>query len=58
MIIYFSSTGNTEFIAKEIANRLEDDSINLLDRIKNNDYSTINSSKPFVILLPVYICNI
>ena len=58
MIIYFSSTGNTEFIAKEIANRLEDDSINLLDRIKNNDYSTINSNKPFIILLPVYICSI
>ncbi|MCR4898001.1 MAG: EFR1 family ferrodoxin [Acholeplasmatales bacterium] len=58
MIIYFSSTGNTEFIAKEIANRLDDDSINLLNRIKNNDYSIINSSKPFIILLPVYICTI
>lgn len=58
MILYYSSTGNTEYIAKEVAKRLDDESINLLDRIKNNDYSLIESDKPFIILTPVYICTI
>ena len=27
MILYYSSTGNTEYIAKEVAKRLDDESI-------------------------------
>ena len=34
MVLYFSATGNTEFIAKRIANGLNDESLNLL---KPND---------------------
>lgn len=33
MILYFSATGNTEFVAKQLAKRLDDECINLLDRI-------------------------
>ena len=56
MILYFSATGNTEFIAQEIAKRLDDECINLLDRLKNNDHSVLHSDKPFVICAPVYVC--
>lgn len=56
MILYFSATGNTEYIAQEIAQRLDDTCINLLDRIKNEDYSTLHSDKPFIICAPVYVC--
>ena len=56
MIIYFSATGNTEYIAKEIAKRLDDECINLLDRVKNNDHSPLHSDKPFIICAPVYVC--
>ena len=56
MVLYYSSTGNTEFIAKQIARKIDDDSINLLSRIKNNDYSPIESKKPFVICSPIYVC--
>lgn len=56
MILYFSATGNTEFIARELAKQLEDDCINLLDRVKTNDYTTLYSEKPYIICAPVYVC--
>lgn len=56
MILYFSATGNTRFIAEELASRLGDESLDLLKRIKQKDYSPISSDKPFVICVPVYVC--
>ena len=58
MILYFSATGNTEFIAKEIAKRLDDECLNLLERIKMDDHSIIQSEKPLIICAPVYVCEI
>ena len=58
MILYFSATGNTRFIAEELADRTGDDHIDLLKRIKTNDCSAIRSEKPFVICVPVYVCEI
>ena len=56
MILYFSATGNTEFVAKELAKRLNDECMNLLDRIKNQNYEPLHSEKPFIICAPVYVC--
>ena len=56
MVLYFSATGNTEFLAKELAKRLNDQCVNLLYRIKKHDHSPIFSDKPFVICTPVYVC--
>ena len=56
MVLYYSATGNTEYIAKELAKRLDDECVDLLDRIKNHDYSEIHSDKPFIICAPVYVC--
>jgi len=56
MVLYFSATGNTRFIAEELAKRLGDESLDLLKRIKEKDYSPIRSEKPFVICVPVYVC--
>lgn len=56
MILYFSATGNTEFIAKELAKQLDDECINLLTRIKKQDYSDLTSEKPYIICAPVYVC--
>lgn len=58
MVLYFSATGNTEFIAKEIAKRIDDECVNLLQRVKDQDFSPIHSEKPFVICAPVYVCEI
>ena len=56
MVLYFSATGNTEFVARELAKRLGDKCINLLERVKTQDHSPLHSEKPFVICAPVYVC--
>ena len=56
MVLYFSATGNTEFIAQEIARRLDDECVNLLTRFQNHDHTPLHSDKPFVICAPVYVC--
>ena len=33
MIVYFSATGNTAFVAKELAARLNDECVDLLHRV-------------------------
>ncbi len=58
MVLYFSATGNTEFIAKEIARRLDDECLNLIERIKKDDHTELSSDKPFVICTPVYVCEL
>ena len=56
MVLYFSATGNTEYIAQEIAKRLDDECVNLLHRVKSNDHTPLYSEKPFIICAPVYVC--
>ncbi len=55
MILFFSATGNTKLMAETIAERLQDETLDLLTRIKNNDYSDIYSERPFVICSPIYV---
>ena len=55
MVLFFSATGNTKLIAEALAERLKDECLNLLTRIKNCDYSEIRSDRPFVICSPIYV---
>lgn len=54
MILYFSGTGNSEYVAKRISEITNDEYYNLFSKLKNNDYSEIKSDKPFVIVSPTY----
>ena len=54
MILFFSGTGNSAFVARKIARKIPDNYLNLFDRIKQQDYSEIHSEKPFVIVCPTY----
>ena len=56
MILFFSATGNTKFIAEELARRLDDTALDLRGKIRDHDYSPVSSEKPFVICSPVYVC--
>lgn len=56
MVLYFSATGNTRFLATELAQKLGDECTDLLERIKKNDLSEICSERPFIICTPVYVC--
>lgn len=54
MILYYTGTGNSEYVAKKIGERIGDSVVNLFDRIKNKDYSSIESEKMWVIVCPTY----
>ncbi len=56
MVLYFSATGNTEYVARELAKYLNDDVMDLRERIREKDYTPIYSDRPFVICFPVYVC--
>ena len=56
MILYFSGTGNTRFIAQELSRQLSDTALNLLERIRQKDFTPIASEKPFIICCPVFVC--
>lgn len=54
MILYFSGTGNSEYVAKYIAEKIEDVTENLFDRIRNEDYSPMESERPWIVVTPTY----
>jgi len=54
MILYFSATGNSKYVALKTAEMIEDEAVDLFDRIRNSDRSPVCSEKPFVIVCPTY----
>ena len=54
MVIYFSGTGNSRYIAKRIADKLQDNLLNINDRIKENDTQTIEVNQKLMIVVPTY----
>lgn len=54
MIIYFSGTGNSAYVAKKIAEIIGDESLDLFAKIRNKDYSPLKSDKPFIVSAPTY----
>ena len=45
MVLYYSGTGNSKFIAKCIASALEIDCLNLNERIKAGDISSVQTEE-------------
>ena len=56
MVLYYSATGNTEYVAQELARQLNDECVDLLPRIKAHDHSVLHSETPFILCAPVYVC--
>lgn len=54
MILYFSGTGNSEYVAKRIGKAIGDEVVNLFDRIKGKDYSAVQSRRPWIVAVPTY----
>ena len=54
MILYFSGTGNSEYTARRIGKEIDDEVINLFDKIRNRDYSDMKSERPWVIVVLAY----
>lgn len=55
MVIYFSGTGNSEYVAKMIAEKMGDDVFNANRSIKENKKECFTSEKPYVFVFPVYL---
>lgn len=55
MIVYFTGTGNSRYLAHTASSVLDDDMINAGDIIKSGKkYSEFHSEKPWVFICPVY----
>jgi CBS domain containing-hemolysin-like protein len=54
MILYFSGTGNSKYVAKRIADALGDALVNLNDRIKSGDTSSVETGERVIIVTPTY----
>lgn len=54
MILYFSGTGNSRFVAERIADALGDSLISVNDKIRNSDFSPLSDDSRFVFVCPTY----
>lgn len=54
MILYFSGTGNTAYVAKRLAEQTGDTALNLFDRIRKDDCTPLESETPWVLAVPTY----
>lgn len=54
MILFFSGTGNSAYVAKRIGKEIDDEVIDLFSKIQNNDFSKIYTERPLIIVSPTY----
>lgn len=54
MILYFSGTGNSKYVAEKIAEKTKDELISINNLLKNNEIGNFNSSKPYIFVCPTY----
>ncbi|MBO1679718.1 EFR1 family ferrodoxin [Bittarella massiliensis (ex Durand et al. 2017)] len=54
MILYFSGTGNSEYVAQKLGMAVDDEVLNLFEAIKNSDFSEVYSQRPWVVVAPTY----
>lgn len=54
MILYYSGTGNSEFVAKKMAELLKEPILNCFEKLRQNDCSEIYSKTPWIVVCPTY----
>lgn len=54
MILFFTGTGNSKYVAKRLGDKLNDEVIDLFEKIRNSDYSQISSERPLIFVSPTY----
>jgi ferredoxin len=58
MVLYFSGTGNSQYVAGAIASITGDETLSINQALKADDRSSISSNRPFVIVAPSYCCRL
>ena len=54
MILCFSGTGNSRYIAKKIADELQDEIVDMNAKIKATDYSPMKIGRNIIVVVPTY----
>lgn len=54
MILYFTGTGNSQYIAERLAKLLTDQLVSINEKIKKNDTKIIESEERLIFVVPVY----
>lgn len=54
MILYFSGTGNSRYVADQISKITSDEIISINDKLRNNDTSDIKANDRLVFVVPTY----
>lgn len=54
MILYFSGTGNSAYVARKISDAVNDEVQNLFERLRSHNYESIISDQPWVVVTPTY----
>ena len=54
MILYFSGTGNSKYVAQRIVDALGDEIVNLNARIKASDTAPVETDEQVIIVTPTY----
>jgi len=54
MILYYSGTGNSAYIAKRIGKALGDEVLDLFHRLRERDHAPLHSGRPWVVVVPTY----
>ncbi len=54
MILYFSGTGNSKYVAERIGKEVGDAVGSLFDRLHSHDFSEMYSEQPWIIVSPTY----
>ncbi len=54
MILYFTGTGNSRYVAEKIAAVTEESILNLFEKIRHRDVSPMRSETPWVFVVPTY----
>ena len=58
MILYFSASGNSEYVAKNIGYLNSDEVINLTNYLKKGEALDLTSEKPYLLVCPIYLSTI
>lgn len=54
LILYYSGTGNSEYVAKRIGRAVDDTVVDLFERLRNRDCKEMYSERAWVIVTPTY----
>lgn len=54
MILYFTGTGNSQYLANEIGGALQDEVVSINGKLKNLDNTSLYSENPWIFVLPTY----